>query len=418
MPQNPYYTTFPFEIDWASGFKISYTYKTEILTAKSQREQRIATRISPRKIYEFSCLLSFDQRRLRDAILHAWGEDEFRIADMSRSTKVVAATPSTVTVSGTPDWVSDGRFVIVIDKGRIECLEIVSALGGQVFFVAAPTQQISIGATLHPAPLCYLADSSSAQMLSDEVTRQSFVFSEIPASSPTESSGFPSSVFDQKEVFEEKYNWASSVDLEFISHNRDVDFGTGKIRRFNSANRNTRILKAGFLCTSASSAEELRQFFFRRKGQQRDFRYSTFANDLPILSSPNATTIVVKDSIFGQTMSDLVVYNAIEIAAADGSVFRSKIITVTHAGLNSTLTLADPINVSLVGATVSWMPVVRFASDTAIFDWKTDQVCEVQMAFRTIDDTFSGSTDLSEDPDALYIASVGVRITGIEVAMR
>ncbi|HBY9743361.1 TPA: hypothetical protein MJA57_27505, partial [Klebsiella pneumoniae] len=62
------------EPDWAEGVSETLSWKTDVLISPSGAEQRIARRLSPRRLYEFTVLAgNADARALETQLFHAGG---------------------------------------------------------------------------------------------------------------------------------------------------------------------------------------------------------------------------------------------------------------------------------------------------------------------------------------------------------
>src|SRR6218665_3234173 len=80
---------FPFNPNWRESCKVSYEFKTDIATSRSNREQRRALRTTPRKKISFKVTLAHVAPL--DRFMARYQNQEVALADMSRH--VLTTTP-------------------------------------------------------------------------------------------------------------------------------------------------------------------------------------------------------------------------------------------------------------------------------------------------------------------------------------
>jgi hypothetical protein len=136
-----------------------------------------------------------------------------------------------------------------------------------------------------------------------------------------------------------------------------------------------------------AAADVLREFFDRMQGRRGEFYMPTFRADLPLASAAasGTSTLTVTGTEVNAFYDGSTVYDAVA-TYVDGAWRTNRVVGIAESGGNSVLTMSHVWGLDIpVDATVSWMPVWRFATDTFEVEWIMNRLATVQMTFRMLE---------------------------------
>jgi hypothetical protein len=210
----------------------------------------------------------------------------------------------------------------------------------------------------------------------------------VEPGSETVDAGAVGETFLNREVFGVRPNWATDITLTHTAYVETVDYGQGRTARFTPRPFNGRTIQATFLGRTPDEVAKIEGLFERSKGQQGEFRLPTEIVDLvPLSGTTQAITIAGRD--FADAYAGSTIFTAVEILLASGATFRSIISSIAVVGSNSVIALRSAAPIVLTAANVvraSWLPLVRFASDSLTTEWVTGTVAQVQITFMVLED--------------------------------
>jgi hypothetical protein len=169
-----------------------------------------------------------------------------------------------------------------------------------------------------------------------------------------------------------------------------VDFGFGRVAAFQPDAFPTTIRAVDFVFKSKAEAERLLKFFERCKGQRGEFYAPTDQPDIVMAqSSPAFASYLVGYGPDLRTYNGDPVHAAISVKMNDGRRFYRKVTSIVADGPHSRINLqgtlpytVSPDNMEVI----SWLPVMRNATDDATFEWLTDEAGQVRFMFRSLPD--------------------------------
>lgn len=390
----------PFAVNWADGFKVNLSFKTDIWASRSGKEQRRALRTTPRKTVEFSSITSGVKLRTFRALMASWQNKVMVMPDVTRKVYLTAASApggTSVTLDAVKDWIVADATVVMIDGERREIRKVDYVTGLVVTFTAS-SGAWPAGAAVHPGLQGVLAGELSANQLTDSTARVNVRFEVDPASEPPRSAGSPVATLEGREVFTRKPNWRDGVDVSYQFPSEVVDYGRGVISRFRPISFSTQVFKATYVGRDPDNLLAIQQMFERAKGRRGEFHISTGMPDLVL----NATALVgnffirVAGQEVFQAFSTDTVHRAIEVVMNDGTRFYRKLVGSTPITTVSDVDGDDTL-IQLTGALpqtitpdtvsrISWLPAARFASDEMTIEYLTDEVGQTQLAIQTLED--------------------------------
>jgi hypothetical protein len=386
-----------FPIDWGHGFQITYDYKTEIITSRFKREQRIANRTTARKSFEFTIHAAFSKLRELNDLMALWGSRPFVVPELPRRAKLAAqmdASANVCTVEYAPVWLVVDRNVVLIHGEQRETRHVSGVAGATITFSDNTTTVWPAGTNIHPALSANLANELTSKRHTNRVAEMGARFEIVPAFEVAEAVGMSEATFNGREVFNKRWNWADDVSLTYAHFLERLDYGRGRIATYTPAPFNTKTFKATFLNQSREEAETLLQFFGRMKGQRGEFYRATFEPDIvPKTTAPFASKYLrIAGWDFYDAYDGDTVHQAMHVRMNNGEECFARIKEMTtlddELGKDTQIEIFDTWPFEIAPANtlmVSWLLVWRLGSDTAVFEWLTDSVCKVTLAFKTLE---------------------------------
>lgn len=380
--------------NWEGGYRISYEYKTEIITSRSGKEQRRALRQTPRKSLEYEVIESHHKAARLRAVLDGWQDKNYIAPEITRSvvtTSGLGVGNTDVNVELVPHWLRDGA-IVVLSHGKRNSVRIVSHVtGNTVTFTAAGESAWPEGSTVHPGLLGRVGTSQRVDFVTSQVARMGFRFDVVPGSEGSQNLGTSYPTFNGAELFMKQGNWAQPVNVTFQADVETLDYGRGVVEYLPLLDHGRRITQVTFLSRSRDEAEQIESFFHRNKGRRRSFYMPTWMPDMVVvkdLSNLNRFMTVAGEDIYRFYRNDPV-FQHILIRFVDGS---EMIRTIVDMGIENGNTVLDTVDNWPRDITpseilmVSWLVKVRLASDILTIDWRTDRVAQFQMSVQSVED--------------------------------
>lgn len=386
-----------YPMNWNNPFEVTVSFKTEIITSRSRREQRIALRATPRKELAMTVHATGEKRRRLDKDMAYWNGRPFVVAEWSRYTTTaepISAFETAVDMDTIPSWLVVDQKVMLVYRDQYEVRQVESIASNTVTFGTATALEWPEGTKVYKALDAQIDGQISSNRRTNTVATFPVKFDVTPVSEIPDGIGTPEVVFEDREVFIKKWNWAESVNIQYDHTREMIDFGRGKTAGYFPANFNFRTIKATWVGKNNQQADDLLRFFLRMRGQQGEFYRPTYEPDLtPKIAQAATSTFLRFDTLeLFDLYSEQSVYQAVYLRMEDGSEQYNSIKewgTISDGLGNDTLVEfnnpwafdVDPANIVML----CWMPVWRFASDSVTFTWLTDSVCNVAMSFRLVE---------------------------------
>lgn len=392
----------PLVPNWTRGSKETLSFRTEVLTSRSGKEQRRALRSTPRRALAFEVLAEGDRRRTLEGLLSASLDGAVTMPDFLKGVRTTSALPvsgSTVTVRNVPAWLTPGAAVALSWRRTVYEREVGSVVGLTVTFTAPSPVAIGASALLSPLLSGWMLSGFSASSVTDTVWTGEQDFDVTPGSEDLDEGGADIYWwYEGREILRIKPNRVRAPTQTFSTSAETVDYGRGVMQRVAPAAFNTRVQQASYLRKTAADVLFLKQFFTRMKGQRGEFYLPTWAPDMTIAANVvggSATITVAGRQIYDDYANDTV-HRSIFILMQGGGYYARTIGSIGLSGGNSVLTLTSNWAFDLNAAEIkmiSWMPVSRFASDTMTIEWVTDQVAQTVLSIRTLEAAVAEETE-------------------------
>lgn len=388
-------TTWPFRPNWRRPYAVTYKFKTEIITSRRGREQRRAQRDTPRKSIEFMVTAGQERWRRLQRTLSTLQGPLLDVPDISSSmvTDSDSATGSNIFhVGATPSWLVHGAKVLLTEQrsDRVEVRTIQGFGLTSLAFAESNTAPWPVGTIICHLVSARLADSIKLRSLTQSVAEGRVTFDVDPGAEPILPGAEPDSVWNGRELFSQRVNWASGMDVTFQREFDPVDYGKGRAVTYLPVGFGGRLRVADLLLRTRSEADRLRAFFYRMRGRQGEFYIPMPSDDMALAVNLNGgfSNLQVVGTEIAESYAADPVHRAIYVLMHDGRRFYRGVSSMTTSLGRSVLQLAQPAPFTITPATVasiSWLPVCRLASDDLTIEWVTDGVAKSRLSFVTLE---------------------------------
>lgn len=384
--------------NWSTSYKITYSFKTEIIKSASGREQRSALRRTPRKNIEYTSTIQGDA--LRSVKEHLWGRQHlaFVIPEEPRFVRLAASVLAgdlVLQLDSVPAWLTVGGMLVLSDSSKSEMLPVESIDGANITMMAAAGSPWPAGTRVHYGIGGFVESSLNSTRITSRAGEVSVVFNGEPASEVFDGGAgtiFP--LFDGAPVFLKKPNWSDTPAITSEHDVTEVDFDRGAVVRFTPIAFGRELRQSTYVGRDFTDAEAIRNLFYRCRGQWKPFWAPTWEFDiLPSEAVPSGSSAVtVAGWDFHKAYADSTVHGAIFVKWADGTVAYRRIVAIDKAMLGSgaqvsSITLASAFSraINPTADMVGWLYLCRFASDQLTIEWLTRTVAQTQVQFTTVE---------------------------------
>lgn len=380
----------PLRPNWRDPIRITHSFRTEVISSRKGREQRRALRQTARKTVEFSVTTSGDRFRTLVRAMHRKQGPILAWADQTRAVRSSAPSAgSSIPVQTRPEWAVPGQMVMMQVGDAQEIKTVQSANSAAITFTEPLANTWPSRTRVCPAVIGRLPpEAAGQQYLPGVIDIPISIFSD--PGYDRERFTEAAEVWNGREVMLERGNWRDPREFTFTHGYETVDYGFGRVAAFQPNAFPGTLRSVDYVFKSKAEADRLLAFFERMKGQRGEFYAPTDQPDI-ILA---ATAQAFSQSFLG-TGWELQVYNgdqvfaAISVKMTDGRRFYRKVISALPDGPHTRIRIEGTLPYALDPSTVeviSWLPVLRNASDDATFEWLTDEAGQVRFTYRSLPD--------------------------------
>lgn len=384
---------FEFDPNWRDSYKLTYEFRTDIITSRSGREQRRALRNHPRRYVDYTATATGAGLRRLNRLLSFAHVRTFVIPDFTRQTTLaepIAIGVSAIRLTSVPVDLSTGGSLL-LETGTERRTIDVEAISGDLVTIKNEADFIAPAGSKVYMPLYGKFEPSiSSARYSTDVAEIAFRMKVDTGIEPYFSTGTAYPIFNGREVFVLKPNWSSNVD-ETFDHTIDyVDYGYGVVTQIVPTDFETRKRSATFVRRSRQEIDEIVRFFWRMRGQQGEFYMPTWESDLTLAQRIAANSATMKilgvdESIYSVST----VHKVFALILKSGAIHFNKVSSmyVDSDNLNITVAHTWPIDFELADVhMICWVPVWRLSSDILTIEMFNDSVAQVKLAMQTLED--------------------------------
>lgn len=382
-------TVWPLRPNWRDPYRLTYEFKTEILTSRSGKEQRRAQRTTPRKTVEFLVSAARERRIALRGLLNANQGPYVTLPEVTagvRSTSAMGVSGNNFAVATIPYWAAAGATAVLIDGDRAELRTVSGAASGVITFAEPAVTPWPVHTRICPALSATLADSLNGSQLATNLEEITLTFEVDPGSERPRDPAEPEVMWNGREVFLARANWGDARDVSFTRDMRRVDFGKRvKIVLPTSFPVTTRT--ADYIGHTPEEAQRYLDFFLRHKGRRGEFYCPSDSDDVR-LAAPTGNAFMFVDGVtFAAQYANDSVNRALSFRMKSGARFYRTVTAITVQGAQSRIQLGQalpsfthPEDVEVI----SWLPVLRHASDNLTIEWLTDSVTKVRFNYLSL----------------------------------
>ncbi len=184
MPEAPdsAIPNWPFRPNWISDLTETLDWKTRVLDSKSGAEQRMAMRLSPRRMFEYEVLRTESERTFLELMLHRFGGSDVMLPlwhDAGRLTAEVTSGATTLPVDTTFREFVVGGYAWLQGASAFEGERVeIEAISDTELTIAAPgtTSAWSARAKVFPMRRARMTDQPDLERLSSRIMTSSIRF--------------------------------------------------------------------------------------------------------------------------------------------------------------------------------------------------------------------------------------------------
>lgn len=376
----------PYAPDWSRGFAVQRAFSTDIQASRDGTEQRRALRMTPRLSAEYHSVVSGGARRTADHHLRLWQNKPVTVPDFARWARLTGSSAlgaSTLTISPMPPWIAADQSLILCGTGNDLEQVLVDSVAGTTVTLADPLVSAwGSGSVIRPTFFGLLNGEIQSSRRNRDAADLSIAVESYPGAEPPRAAGTAWATFNGKEVFTLQPDYAQPPSINYVWPVEQTDVGRGRTAQFRPIEQLARRLEADFNGLGLTTATEVEQFFDRMLGRRNAFYLPTYEQDLVLVGSAGGTAIIVEGDL-----TELDAFDAVAVCLTDGTqIYRTISSPVLTSG-NTQFTVSSAWPVTLTGsnvARISWMPLVRFASDEMTMTWRTPLSAGTRLTFQQV----------------------------------
>lgn len=366
-------------------------WMTDILTSFNAREQRVALRQYPRRVFEYGFGLVGAERRTAENLLHHWQAQLWALPiwmDSQLSASTLGGGTTAITCDTIyRDFRDGGLLGLFTSPTNFEAVTI-STVGAGIVNLSEATTKVWPAGTTRIVPL------RMARML-DEVQLRRFTgdsSSGVVRFEVQEDSAWPAATggtaYRSFPVIEQAPNWVQDPEQTFLRKVARIDPGTGPAY-FDEEGAGAVLQQSHrWLLDGRAEIDGFRRWLYARQGRLSAFWLPTFAQDFaltaPIGSSD--TTIDVENCGYTTSIAQAIGRRDIRILLNNGTAYMrritgSSVISAAVERLTISSALGAAVATNQVQA-ISYMDLVRQESDAIELAWWRHDVVEAALVMR------------------------------------
>lgn len=381
-------TIFATEPDWARGISERIGYLTDILRAYDDTEQRIRLKSTATGAISFRAMCA-DAREAAsiEAMLWANQASVFLVPwwqDQSPLTAAADASDTVLEVDTTDrDFVEGEGVVVWIDHLTYADAVILSLTDSTITLDGALGIDFPAGAAVVPLKIARLGDTQRVGRPNTEVAELEVDFTTEPGEVPAYSGSAPTQ-FLGYDLLEESPNNRLDGAGEFRRSTSMIDSRTS-LRAVDDRSGLATVL-SGFNWFAYTRPEiaALKRFIHRRFGQAVPCWVPTYHNDLPLAEDAVGAAVSFDVKHVGYTEHQFpdTARRYIAFVEPSGAITPRKITSAVDNGDGTetiTVSVALPAGGFPIATTVSFLPLVRLASDDVELRWSSPIMVECDL---------------------------------------
>lgn len=397
---------FPFTHNWVESVAERVAYLTDVIEAKSGKEQRIKIRKYPRRQFEYKTLLARNSDDKDAAIVKAYFENLLFnahgrqvfipiVRDIDYLTSQLNSGSNTININTQYKDYDAGSYLILIkDIFSYEVCEILSMTSTSITTKSNVVSNWPAGTKVMPLKLAWAGnDTFQSNVYTYNLNQSILLFNLIPSSvqfgnikTVTESVD----TYKNYEVYVPSVNFDSDLSKEIYTALRPLDYNFGLAKNYPRYTGNRHKVAVSLTLGSRQEISKFFAFLDRRAGRWQPFWLPNFSNDIQLVQTTLTGSDTIKIKYIGyaglinlhQAKRDLFFYNF-----TTKTYEIRRIIAATDNGDGTeTLKLDSAFSYDVSNSTftsISFLKFCRLDADTVELSWETDSI--VNINFNTLE---------------------------------
>lgn len=385
------------EPNWRSQYVETYVFSTKIATSRSGKEQRIATRVKPRRRMSYTSTEYNKAAADSVALLQAYQNRPIMFPEWRLATATGVDLPAgveTITLATPPaDELTVGSRMLIKDGDVAETV-IVSYRAGNTLYLATPLQKsygqyaevvpISLGAMFASQIISRATPTTSARPVGYDVLPQYDAIS-LPVLQPAQT--FEKG--ENLEIVTRANNWRTAVDVGSDWVFDSISKDDGPILFYTGEDTSRITISRTWTLFNREEITAALGFINRTNGTQKPFWWPTLMRDLTLAGDQAGGDVLnVLTGPLTSAGTLLADYAAIAVVLPDGSVTPAGVTAVneltggvTALQLDRSLFVGETIKQS---AMVCMVLRVRMTGDVVAVNYITPDKAEIKLNMTTV----------------------------------
>lgn len=385
-------TRLPFvmEPDWTDGVSETLSWKTDVMISPSGAEQRIARRLSPRRLYEFTVLAGHtDARMLENQLFLAGGItwDMPVFPDVAQLSAPISAGSQVIAIpTSGRDFVVGDNLLLKDGFGMMARQQVatIQSLDAQSITVTSALSAWPAGSFLYPMRPAVFTDTPAITRYNDSLMRVQLRV-RLAAHNP-HAAAMDTPLYRGHPVLEQDADWVDDLTAEYQRQLLELDNETGIPYRTDTAGRAFVMQQHVWTQIGREAQSRLRSQLYYLRGRQRAIWVASQAADIiPVAASGSTLTVALAGySEYGVMPGR----RDLRLLMSDGTRLYRRIISATRQTEHEQLALDGEVPPLSAISQVSLMALCRQNTDDITWEHTTDAD-----GFAQVSTTFRGLRD-------------------------
>lgn len=394
--------TYPFFHDWDKSLQERISFLTNIIEAKSGKEQRRRIRKYPRRDFQYSVLVADSPDYNRNALMRAlyhnqqmFGISKTWLVPIHQDARYlgynVSSGTSTINVNTQYHDYSTNGYVFLGNKyDDYEVVRIQSMTTSTITLQSPTTKNWTLGTTICPMRQCVIGqETSSGEVIVYEVENQNIVWSVLVQDNVEQryTSYVPTYTYKGFPVYHKKADFNNNNTVDFFNPQRRLDNQTGIFKidsRFPTAKVRTSLK---VLAGSKKEISELIGFFYYQAGKLNPCWIPSYSEDIQLVQGGTDTsnTLIMKPIGYSTYIRSFPQRKDLMFIKTDGTVFFRRI---TGSSLNSdgteTISIDQAMGFTFTPSDFNLICFIRFCrldSDVLELEYVTSDIASTTLNF-------------------------------------
>ena len=278
-------------MEYEAPVKETLAFLTDIITALSGKEQRIALRKNPRQLFEVTYKLDTNDRQRMQALLMDWMGNAFGFpvqADVLYLTAAVSVGGTAYSVAGADDVDirNGGLAVAITDANTFDVIQI-GALTDTLITANDPSvNAYPVGTRIYPVRVATILKTVTGARSQNNLETFKIIFevSDNDTGVLTASTA-AYSTYNGRVLFDDCNVVTGDMSEQFKMRVYRVDGETGRVARTTTWDRGKRGSQKGFVLRSRAEIMDFRRVMLAIEGRVKAFYIPTFIADLEVTAN-------------------------------------------------------------------------------------------------------------------------------------